>query len=202
MRKHACMRSNSSPRMRRSLTNSPADDITTLKADGSPSTNDNPDTYEDAYQTWAQQIARNVSADVMVEAVSGFGVTKKSSPIQVNYYTLAPLQSHCLSLSNSFHYVCKVHLILDPTFVRFFSYRILRSLDFSLCIFLTCSLSSVSPAPGPVCFDWCILSHQLTQLVCLLLLLLCISHCRLSLTTRWALIPAWYVHVLYPSHHC
>ena len=51
-------------------------------ADGSPSTGDNADKYEDAYQTWAQQIARNVSADVMVEAVSGYGVTKSSSPIQ------------------------------------------------------------------------------------------------------------------------
>ena len=31
----------------------------------------------------AQHIGRNVSADVMVEAVSGYGVTKSSSPIQV-----------------------------------------------------------------------------------------------------------------------
>jgi len=58
-------------------------------ADGSPQTNDNPDSYQDAWDTWAQQIARNVSADVMVEAVSGFGVTKKSSPIQaILDYTL------------------------------------------------------------------------------------------------------------------
>lgn len=42
-------------------------------ADGDPQTNDNADNFEDAYQTWAQHIARNVSADVMVEAVSGYG---------------------------------------------------------------------------------------------------------------------------------
>ena len=42
-------------------------------ADGSPNTGDNADSYQDAWDTWAQQIARNVSADVMVEAVSGFG---------------------------------------------------------------------------------------------------------------------------------
>jgi len=51
-------------------------------ADGSPSSNDKPDKVEDASQTWAQQIARNVSADVMVEAISGYGVTKSSTPIQ------------------------------------------------------------------------------------------------------------------------
>ena len=37
---------------------------------------------QDAYQTWAQHIARNVTAEVMVEAVSGYGVTKSSTPIQ------------------------------------------------------------------------------------------------------------------------
>lgn len=51
-------------------------------ADGSSKTGDDPNKYEDAYETWAQQIARLVGAETMVEAVSGWGVTEKSSPIQ------------------------------------------------------------------------------------------------------------------------
>ena len=52
-------------------------------ADGSPSTNDKADKYQDGYQTWAMQIARNVSADMMVEAVSGYGVEVSTPAIQV-----------------------------------------------------------------------------------------------------------------------
>ena len=62
-------------------------------ADGAPSTNDNADNYQDAYQTWAQHIARNVSADVMVEAVSGYGCVRcPSSPpyIHTHIHTPAP----------------------------------------------------------------------------------------------------------------
>ena len=44
--------------------------------------------YQDGYQTWAMQIARNVSADFMVEAVSGFGVEPSTPAIQVR----TPLQ--------------------------------------------------------------------------------------------------------------
>jgi len=51
-------------------------------ADGSSQTNDNADKYQDAYQTWAQQIARNVSAETTVEAVSGYGVEVSTPAIQ------------------------------------------------------------------------------------------------------------------------
>ena len=51
-------------------------------ADGSPKTGDDKLKESDAYLTWAMQIARNVSADVMVEAYSGYGVTSSSTPIQ------------------------------------------------------------------------------------------------------------------------
>ena len=51
-------------------------------ADGSPQTNDNADKYQDGYQTWAQQIARNVSAETTVEAVSGIGVMQSTPAIQ------------------------------------------------------------------------------------------------------------------------
>ena len=51
-------------------------------ADGSPKTGDDSLKETDAYLTWAMQIARNVSADVMVEAYSGYGVTSSSTPIQ------------------------------------------------------------------------------------------------------------------------
>ena len=37
---------------------------------------------EDGYQSWAQQVARNFSAETMVEAISGYGVTTNSTPIQ------------------------------------------------------------------------------------------------------------------------
>lgn len=58
-------------------------------ADGSSSGGDNADKYQDGYQTWAMQIARNVSADFMVEAVSGFGVEPSTPAIQpVMDYTL------------------------------------------------------------------------------------------------------------------
>ena len=40
------------------------------------------DKYQDAYQTWAMQIARNVSAEGMVEAVSGYGVEVDTPAIQ------------------------------------------------------------------------------------------------------------------------
>lgn len=43
-------------------------------ADGSSHGGDNADEFQDGYQTWAMQIARNVSADFMVEAISGYGV--------------------------------------------------------------------------------------------------------------------------------
>ena len=58
-------------------------------ADGSAQTGDSPDKYQDAYQTWAQQIARNVSAATTVEAVSGYGVMSRTPAIQpVMDYTL------------------------------------------------------------------------------------------------------------------
>jgi hypothetical protein len=58
-------------------------------ADGSSSGGDNADKYQDGYQTWAMQIARNVSAEFMVEAVSGFGVEPSTPAIQpVMDYTL------------------------------------------------------------------------------------------------------------------
>jgi hypothetical protein len=51
-------------------------------ADGSAHGGDNADKYQDGYQTWAMQIARNVSAGFMVEAVSGFGVEPSTPAIQ------------------------------------------------------------------------------------------------------------------------
>ena len=58
-------------------------------ADGSSKGGDNADKYQDGYQTWAMQIARNVSADFMVEAVSGYGVEPSTPAIQpVMDYTL------------------------------------------------------------------------------------------------------------------
>jgi hypothetical protein len=61
-------------------------------ADGSPD-DSGKGKYEDAYVTWAQQIARSFGADPMVEAVSGWGVTKASTPIQTvlnNYGSFNP----------------------------------------------------------------------------------------------------------------
>ena len=47
---------------------------------------DAPDSYENAYETWAMQLARRVKAsEVMVEAVSGYGVTPSSGRIQDLY---------------------------------------------------------------------------------------------------------------------
>lgn len=51
-------------------------------ADGSASTGDKETKFEDGYVTWAQQLARSLGAEPMVEAVSGWGVTKSSHPIQ------------------------------------------------------------------------------------------------------------------------
>lgn len=50
-------------------------------ADGSKSTGDNQNKYEDSYVTWAQQLARLVGAETTVEAVSGYGVEKKTGAI-------------------------------------------------------------------------------------------------------------------------
>ena len=43
---------------------------------------DNDDLYEDSSLTWAAQLARALNASMNVEAVSGWGVTKYSQPIQ------------------------------------------------------------------------------------------------------------------------
>jgi len=43
-------------------------------ADGSPSTGDTPNKFQDSYQTWASQLATHFEAELMVEAVSGWGV--------------------------------------------------------------------------------------------------------------------------------
>lgn len=51
-------------------------------ADGSSRTGDAPDKYEDSHQTWAQKIADSLGAEMMVEAISGYGVTSASTPIQ------------------------------------------------------------------------------------------------------------------------
>jgi lysophospholipase L1-like esterase len=51
-------------------------------ADGSSKTGDKETKFEDAYVTWAQQLARSFRAEPMVEAVSGWGVTSSSTPIQ------------------------------------------------------------------------------------------------------------------------
>jgi hypothetical protein len=52
-------------------------------ADGSPKGHkDKPNKFQDAYQTWAMQIARNVSAEFMVEAISGYGVDPSTPAIQ------------------------------------------------------------------------------------------------------------------------
>lgn len=50
-------------------------------ADGSKNTGDNQLKYEDPYVTWAQQLARSVGAEGMVEAVSGYGVERKTGAI-------------------------------------------------------------------------------------------------------------------------
>lgn len=50
-------------------------------ADGSANTGDNQNKYEDPYVTWAQQLARLARAETMVEAVSGYGVLKKTGAI-------------------------------------------------------------------------------------------------------------------------
>jgi lysophospholipase L1-like esterase len=52
-------------------------------ADGSPfHGGDNFLKYQDGYKTWAQQVARNVSAETFVEAVSGYGISSNSTPIE------------------------------------------------------------------------------------------------------------------------
>lgn len=63
-------------------------------ADGSPKGGDDATKYQDAWDTWAQHIARNVSADVMVEAISGYGVESSTPAVQpVMDYTLGFDQS-------------------------------------------------------------------------------------------------------------
>ena len=55
-------------------------------ANGKPSGGDAADAVENAYVTWAMQLARRVNAsEVMVEAVSGYGVTSRSGRIQELY---------------------------------------------------------------------------------------------------------------------
>jgi hypothetical protein len=51
-------------------------------ADGHPGGGDKPDTVQDGFETWAMQLARNCSAEVMVEAVSGYGVMPATPAIQ------------------------------------------------------------------------------------------------------------------------
>jgi len=47
-------------------------------ANGTPDGNDSFNDSEDGFVTWAQQIARNVSAETTVEAINGYGVTSDS----------------------------------------------------------------------------------------------------------------------------
>jgi lysophospholipase L1-like esterase len=58
-------------------------------ADGSPSTGDAPDKFEDSYQTWASQLATHFEAEMMVEAVSGWGV---GEDLATNAYGAKPIQ--------------------------------------------------------------------------------------------------------------
>lgn len=58
-------------------------------ADGKPGGSDRPNRVEDAYVTWARQLAHKlqvVDGEVMVEAISGYGVTKHSGRLQ-DWYT-------------------------------------------------------------------------------------------------------------------
>eukprot|EP00756_Hemistasia_phaeocysticola_P046238 Hpha_TRINITY_DN20012_c0_g1::TRINITY_DN20012_c0_g1_i1::g.147825::m.147825 len=50
--------------------------------DGKPGGGDSDNKFEDSTETWAAQLAAALGAQTMVEAVSGWGVTKKSTPIQ------------------------------------------------------------------------------------------------------------------------
>ena len=51
-------------------------------SDGSPKSKDNDNKVEDSSITWAAQLARSLNASMSVEAVSGWGVTEYSQPIQ------------------------------------------------------------------------------------------------------------------------
>jgi hypothetical protein len=51
-------------------------------ADGVPHGHNVPSIVEDGYWSWAQQLSRELGAESMVEAISGYGVTTNSTPIQ------------------------------------------------------------------------------------------------------------------------
>ena len=51
-------------------------------ADGDKKSGDAADKEEDSYRTWARQLSSALNAEMMAEAISGYGVSKSSTPIQ------------------------------------------------------------------------------------------------------------------------